>query len=45
VQVVSKDLIRAAIGRSPDKADAAVLGLVHAMGKVRNTVTVLPWNM
>ncbi len=32
VQIVSKDTIRATLGRSPDKLDAIVMGLVHSVG-------------
>ncbi len=32
VQIVSKDAIRATLGRSPDKLDAIVMGMVHSVG-------------
>lgn len=31
IQILSKDLIRAELGRSPDRLDAVVMGLVHSM--------------
>ncbi len=41
IQILSKDLIRGQLGRSPDRLDAVVIGLAHSMGHMRrNTGSV-----
>ena len=41
IQILSKDLIRGQLGRSPDRLDAVVIGLAHSRGHMRrNTGSV-----
>jgi hypothetical protein len=34
IQIVSKDLIRKTLGRSPDRADSVIMGLAHSVGNL-----------
>jgi len=34
IQILAKDTIRATLGRSPDRADAVVIGLAYSMGGI-----------
>ena len=40
IQIVSKDLIRRELGRSPDRLDAVVIGLAMTIGNLRRTARV-----
>lgn len=40
VQILSKDLIRADLGRSPDRLDAVVMGLAVSVGNLEHRATV-----
>jgi hypothetical protein len=35
IQILSKDLVRKELGRSPDKLDAVVIGLSQSVGQLR----------
>ena len=35
IQILGKDLLRKALGRSPDRLDAVVIGLAASMGGIR----------
>lgn len=39
VQILSKDTIRATLGRSPDRLDAVVIGLGHSIGRLGHTAS------
>ena len=45
VQMLSKDTMRATLGRSPDRLDAVVMGLGYAMGVLSPpTITISSWS-
>ncbi len=35
-QIMGKDLIRKALGRSPDRLDTVIIGLAVSLGRMRN---------
>ena len=45
IQILATDTIRATLGRSPDRADAVVIGLAYSMGAIRQpAVSCLYYN-
>ncbi len=37
IQVVGKNLLRSALGRSPDRLDSLVIGLANGIGRIGHT--------